>query len=189
MNHTEYLMELLYPLGVYDLSPGTINRGELAAYGRELDGAREILDIISREMNLTTAESFGLDFVEGMLAYRLPAQPLKWRRQALAALLRIGGDSFTLDAINDALKSCGVNVQVMEETRPAYVTVYFPDVQGVPENLERLQTLVEELLPCHLGIGYAFWNVLWSQLEQNWNDWNQAEGSKLSWRRIAMQSN
>ena len=38
----DYLASLLRPLGVYDLRPGTVNRGELAAYGARLDGAQEI---------------------------------------------------------------------------------------------------------------------------------------------------
>ena len=44
-NNEQRLAELLRPLGVYDLRPGTINRGELAAYGRALDGVEEELDV------------------------------------------------------------------------------------------------------------------------------------------------
>ncbi len=49
--HEQRLAALLQPLGVYDLRPGTINRGELAAYGGALDGAEEELDHIAREMS------------------------------------------------------------------------------------------------------------------------------------------
>ena len=65
----DYLASLLRPLGVYDLRPGTVNRGELAAYGARLDGAEGELDHTAREMNLTTAEDFGLERVEQLLPY------------------------------------------------------------------------------------------------------------------------
>ena len=54
----------------YDLRPGTINRGELAAYGRALDGVEEELDHTAREMSLTTAGDFGLERIEALLPYR-----------------------------------------------------------------------------------------------------------------------
>ena len=37
MIHQDYLASLLRPLGVYDLREGTVNRGELEAYGVRLD--------------------------------------------------------------------------------------------------------------------------------------------------------
>ena len=37
MIHQDYLATLLRPLGVYDLREGTVNRGELEAYGVRLD--------------------------------------------------------------------------------------------------------------------------------------------------------
>ena len=37
MGYETYLVELLAPLGVYDLSEGRINRGELKVCGQYLD--------------------------------------------------------------------------------------------------------------------------------------------------------
>ena len=42
MGYGTYLVELLRPLGVYDLSRGTVNRGELDGYGAALDVALTI---------------------------------------------------------------------------------------------------------------------------------------------------
>ena len=95
MRFEDYLVSLLQPLGVYDLREGTVNRGELAAYGVELDGMGAELDDTAREMNLTTAKDFGLERIEALLPYRPVCETAGQRRAALAALLRIGGDSFT----------------------------------------------------------------------------------------------
>ena len=83
----DYLVSLLRPLGVYDLRTGTINRGELAAYGARLDHGEGELDHTAREMNLATAEDFGLERIEALLPYRPVCVTAEQRRAALAALL------------------------------------------------------------------------------------------------------
>ena len=152
MIHEEYLAALLRPLGVYDLREGTVNRGELAAYGLRLDAMEAELEDTAREMNLTTAEGFGLERVEELLPYRPVCSTAGQRRGALAALLRIGGDSFTPEAINDTLRGCGLNARAEENGRPGYVKVYFPEVAGIPEGFDALRAIIEEILPSHVDV-------------------------------------
>ena len=108
MSYGAYLKDLLAPLGVYDLE-GTVNGGELECIGAALDGVEQELEDIEREMVLSTAEGMGLERIESLLARKPVAGTLEDRRAALAALLRIGGDSFPLAAINDNLRGCGLN--------------------------------------------------------------------------------
>ena len=63
-------MSLLRPLGVYDLREGSLNRGELTAYGLALDSREEEMNDTAREMNLITAADFGLEQIEDLLPYR-----------------------------------------------------------------------------------------------------------------------
>ena len=188
LGYEEYLAALLRPLGVYDLQPGTINRGELAAYGRALDGAGEELDHTAREMSLTTARDFGLERIEALLPYRPVCQTARQRREALAALLRIGGDSFTPEAINDTLLGCGLNARAEETGRPGYVKVRFPNVAGIPEGFERLRAIIEELLPSHLDITYAFWYTTWAMVANRHPTWGEVAGSGLSWYGLATEN-
>lgn len=185
MIHEECLVELLRPLGVYDLKTGTVNRGELAAYGEALDQARDELDLDDRERSLVTAEGYGLERVEELLPYRPVCRTAEQRRQALAALLRIGGDSFTLAAINDTLRGCGLNARAAEGDQPGYVEVSFPDVAGIPEGFGRLRAIIEEILPCHLGITYSFWYNTWGALGERYPTWGEAEDCELSWYGLA----
>lgn len=184
MGYETYLVELLQPLGVYDLSEGRINRAELAVYGAQLDLGADHLEDSGREMCLATAEEFGLERVEELLPYRPASDTLELRRAALAALLRIGGDSFTLEAINDTLAGCGINAKARETGTPNYVQVYFPDVPGVPDQFERLRTIIEEILPCHLGIEYVFWYLTWAQLEERFSSWSAIEEKELEWEEL-----
>ena len=178
-----YLKELLRPLGVYRLE-GTINGGELEAQGQALDGVAEALDIIQREMLLTTAEDAGLEAIERLLSRRPVAGTAEGRRAALAALLRIGGDSFTLAAINDNLAGCGINAVASETGTPGTGEVRFPDVLGIPDGLGALRAIIEDILPCHLAVEYVYWYVTWEELEERFATWGDLEQLNLTWDEV-----
>ena len=188
LSYEDYLVSLLRPLGVYDLGRGTINRGELAAYGGELDLVDQELDDTAREMNLVTAKGFGLERVEALLPYRPVCLTESQRRMALAALLRISGDSFTPEAINDTLRGCGLNARAEEGERPGYVKVYFPDVAGIPEGFDRLRAIIEEILPSHVDITYVFWYNTWSMVAERHPTFGDAAASGLSWYGLAIEN-
>ena len=188
MIHEEYLTALLRPLGVYDLRAGAVNRGELGAYGKELDRMEQELEDTAREMSLATARSFGLERVEALLPYRPVCNTPGQRRAALAALLRIGGDSFTPAAINDTLRGCGLNARAEEGDQPGYVKVYFPDVAGIPEGFQELRTIIEEILPSHVDVTYVFWYNTWAMVAQRHPTWGHAQATGLSWYGMATEN-
>ena len=178
-----YLKELLWPLGVYRLE-GTINGGELEAQGQALDGVVGTLDTIQREMLLTTAEDEGLEAIECLLSRRPVTGTVEGRRAALAALLRIGGDSFTLAAINDNLAGCGINAVASETGTPGTVEVRFPDVPGIPDGFEEMRQIIEDILPCHLEIEYVFWYVTWERMEALFDTWGDIEAGDYTWETL-----
>ena len=183
MSYAEALKGLLRPLGVYQLERG-FGAGELVGAGTALDGCGAALDRVEREMLLTTAQDTGLEAVEELLVRRPVTTSLERRRAALAALLRIGGDSFTLTAINDNLKGCGLNAVASETGRPGYVEVRFPDVPGIPDGFEELRQIIEDILPCHLEIEYVFWYVTWERLERLFNTWGDIEAGDYTWETL-----
>ena len=180
MSHADYLRELLRPLRVYELT-GTANGGELEAVGEALDGSGAALDEVQREMLISTAEDWGLEAIESLLVRRPVAPNLNRRRQALAALLRIGGDSFTLAAINDTISGCGVNARVEETDQAGTVEVSFPQVPGIPPNFEEIRVIIEDIIPAHLIIQYHYWYLTWQQLEQKFSCWQDIEDKNLTW--------
>lgn len=184
MGYEGYLVELLRPLGIYDLAEGTVNRGELSCYGAALDETADHLEDSEREMCLETAEGFGLERVEELLPYRPASDTAELRRAALAALLRIGGDSFTLSAVNDTLAGCGIHAKARETGTPNRVEVWFPDVPGVPSRFEELKRIIEEILPCQLGIAYVFWYLTWAALETKLRSWAELEERALTWDKL-----
>ena len=182
MSHAQYLRDLLRPLGVYNLE-APFNGGELDVQGAALDGAMDWLEEVQRESSLATAEDWGLENTAQLFVRRPVADQPKKLAAALAALLRIGGDSFTLAAINDTISGCGVPA-VVKERGKGLVSVSFPGVAGEPDNFEELKKIIEDILPTHLGIEYDFWYLTWSELEAHFQSWKEIEDLDLSWKGL-----
>lgn len=178
--HAQRLRELLLPLGPYR-SQGVYSAGELSGEGHALDGVLAALERLEREAMLDTAEGEGLEAIESLLIHRPVAKTPAARRAALAALLRIGGDSFTLQAINDNLRGCGLNVKVSETGEPGEVEVSFPDVPGIPEGFEQLKKIIEDILPAHVLIHYVYWYITWELVEEKYDTWAEIEADSPTW--------
>ena len=183
MSYGAYLKAMLEPMGVYRLE-GSHNGGELDSIGAALDSVDGALEHTRREMILLTAEDEGLEAVEALLTRRPVTSGLKDRRAALAALLRIGGDSFTLAAINDTLRGCGVYALARETGTPGRVEVSFPNVPGIPDGFEELRKIIEDILPAHVEIQYIYWYVTWEEMERRFATWGDLEAMGLTWEEI-----
>lgn len=183
MNHAELLWDLLAPLGPYR-AEGTYTAGELACEGEALDGVAETLEELEREAFLDGAEDWGLERVEELLTRRPVAETPQDKRAALAALLRIGGDSFTLAAINDNLKGCGLNAVAKETDQQDVVEVSFPDVPGIPDGFPQIKKIIEDILPCHLQVNYLYWYIVWRMMEERFQSWGAVGGNGRTWEQL-----
>ena len=181
--HGDSLRQLLRPLRVYELE-GSVNGAELDAQGETLDLVEGVLEEIQQEMLVCTAEGRGLEAIESLLARRPVTDRLEERRAALAALLRIGGDSFTLKAINDNLKGCGINAVAGETDTPGKVTVHFPNVPGIPDGIEEMKAIIESILPAHVLIEYVYWYVTWALMEEKFHTWGDIEAIGPTWEEL-----
>ena len=155
MNHGQNLRDLLEPLGIYRWE-GTFQWGELQSEGAALDQVGQALAHLQQEMNLATARAEGLKGLLTLLGRDSSEGETEDLRQTAAALLRISGDSFTLEAMNDTLRGCGIEALVEETDNPLKVVVSFPGVTGIPAGFSQTKTRIEEILPCHLQVEYQF---------------------------------
>lgn len=187
MSHGQYLRDLLEPLGVYRWE-GSFQWGELQSAGAALDGVADHLALTRREMSLTTAETEGLTGWQTLLGCRTASRNQADLRLALAALLRIGGDSFTLAAMNDTLRGCGLPAQVTETDDPLQLAVTFPGGSGVPAEVEELKRIVEDILPCHVQLSYTFTRLTWEGLEARFPHWESLEGEGTTWQDLEKQT-
>lgn len=183
MSYGEYLRELLEPLGVYRWE-GSFQWGELQCEGAVLDGVAEELAHIQREMNLTTAREEGLTVWQTLLGCRTGSRNEEELRLALAALLRIGGGSFTLAAMNDALWGCGIPARVEETGDPLRLRVLFPESEGTPEDFPELRRIIEGILPCHMQVEYVLERLTWDGMEGTFPSWNMLEEQGTDWETL-----
>ena len=180
MSFGQNLRDLLTPLGVSRWE-GSFQWGELQSEGAALDGVAEPLAEFQREMNLVTAQGEGLAGLQALLGVDPGARDKEELRLALAALLRIGRDSFTLAAMNDTLRGCGLPARGEETGDPLHLVVSFPGVGGIPADLDRMQTIIQAILPCHVWVEYALSAMTWGALESRFLDWDSLEGDKITW--------
>jgi len=182
-SYGEYLKQLLRPLGVYRLE-NSFNGAELESIGARMDEVQTLLEEIHIQADLTTAGEEGLKKVESLFSREPVTEDLQRLRRALAALLRIGGDSFTLKAINDNLSGCGVKAVASEAEAAQTVEVRFPEVPGIPDGYEEMRKIIEDILPCHLAVKYVFWYVTWAELEERFATWGEVEAMNLTWEEL-----
>lgn len=180
MSNASCLKELLRPLGVYKLEESFLG-AELDSLGGALDGLQEQLEQVQREMCLTTARDEGVERMATLFAFRPVTQDMQQMAASLAALVRIGGDSFTLKAINSTIAGCGLNAQVSEGDEPGVVMVRFPEVAGVPAGFEQMRAIIEDILPAHLLVQYLFWYQTWGDLNERQMTWQDIHNQNLTW--------
>ena len=183
MSYGESLRQLLAPLRVYGLQ-APYNGAELDAQGSALDAVDARLEEIGRETCLATAQSWGVEMLAQLVRRRPAAQDSQALAAALAALLRISGDSFTPAAINDTIAGCGVNARVEETGTPNHVSVSFPNLSGVPEGFDAIRAIIEDILPAQVDIRYDFWYLTWLLLERYLTSWSLLEQTAPTWSSL-----
>jgi len=175
MGYQTELCNLLRPLGVYSLEPGSFSLGELQAEGTQLDQVESVLTQGQLETSPLRASPAGLQKWEQLLGIE-PKGSLAERRALCAALLRVGGGSFTLAAIRALLQLLGLNIELREGSGQQ-VRISFPGIRGIPPQLAAVQTVAERVLPCHLEILYDFVWLIWDELDGH--SWDRVE--RFTW--------
>ena len=181
MGYGDHLRNLLRPLGVYNLKEGSLSGSELDALGYGLDALSERLDYVERESALATAESEGLDRREALFARTPVHYTTDLRRQAIAALLRIGGDCFTLTDINNTISGCGIKALALEKDQFGYIRIIFPDVSGIPEGFEQIREIILDIVPCHLDVEFYFRYLTWAECEAFQYTWAIIHEREYTW--------
>ena len=151
MTYYDYLCRLLEPMRVYRTERGTLSGAELYAAGAAL---------FSRcPVSVSTA----------------------LRREAIAALARINADSFTLDAINSTLSGCGIKALAEETEKKGTVKVWFPNTVGVPDEFSQVESIILDIIPCHLLVEFYFRYLTWLECEAQKFTWQSVEDAHHTW--------
>lgn len=184
MGYETYLKDMLRPLGIYQMEEGSINGAELSAAGTGLDWVHQAMEYAEREGINATAEDEGLRRREALFARTSAAPTVELRRAAIAALMRIDGDSFTPKAIDDTLGGCGIPARATEVEGGIRIT--FPDQIGVPEDVERIEEIIREIIPAHLEIEFYYRYLTWAECESYGYTWAYIESQGYTFLEFQM---
>ena len=185
MSYASYLRSLLRPLGIYDLSPTSFSGAELEALGAAADQLSAALDLLELETNAATAGDDGLARFESLFSIaHTPSQP-DARRLAVAGLMLIQPGAFTLESIEKTLSACGLEVSVRESGNET-IEINFPGVPGIPEDFDRVQSVIEGIIPCHLETVYDFNYIRWDTFELKFSTFNEFDSLVSSWDALEL---
>lgn len=177
----EYLCALLEPLRLYALQRGTVSGSELYAAGKALDEAADALARAEREGILPLAGDEGLARREALFSHIGASPDTHLRREAIAALMRLGTDGFTLQAINAAIDGCGIHAVAEETERYGVIRVWFPNTAGKPDGFDRIERVILDIIPCHLLTEFYFRYLTWRECEQQGFTWRSVEDAQHTW--------
>jgi hypothetical protein len=59
--------------------------------------------------------------------------------------------------------------------------VSFPGIGGIPEDFDRMQAIIETILPCHVWVEYRLSAITWDAFQSQFRDWDSLEGDKITW--------
>ena len=183
MGYADHLRALLRPMQLYELNEGA-GSAELEALGEQMDAVMASLDECWQEGILSTAEGAGLAAYEALLPFTPASSDTDTRREAVAALLRIDMAGFTPADIARTISGCGIRALVTEESTTG-VSVCFPGVRGVPENIDALKARIGEILPCHLTVTYEYDFITWLQAGAWFDSWNAIADAELTWEELS----
>ena len=181
MTYYDYLCRLLEPMRIYRTERGSISGSELYAAGQALGGAQEKVDYAEQEGILPLAEGEGLTRREKLFSRCPVSVSTELRREAIAALERISADSFTLDAINSTLSGCGIKALAEETEKKGTVKVWFPNTVGVPDEFSQVESIILDIIPCHLLVEFYFRYLTWLECEAQELTWAKVEAANHTW--------
>jgi len=180
-SYYDYLCRMLEPMRIYRTERGSMSGAELYAAGEALDSVQEALENAESEGILPLAAGEGLTRREKLFS-RCPVHvSAALRREAIASLERINEDSFTLGAINRTLSGCGIYAIAEETDTYGTVKVWFPHTAGVPEQFAQVESIILDIMPCHLLVNFYFRYLKWSECEAQGFTWAGIESAEHDW--------
>lgn len=150
MSYAEHLIKLLRPLGVYDLSDGSLSGSELYAVGQALDAVNDTITASLQNAIPATADKDTLQ--TGLRLFSVPSvSDTETCRAVLLWFLQARGRDISQERLNSLL-ALYYPLFAVSETGVNTASVALP---AAPLAMTlRWKNLVEKLLPCQIKRSY-----------------------------------
>lgn len=176
------MKNVLSMLNLYSFDSTNI-RNELLAYSHALDGVNVGLAELIEECFVDTAYTYGLSNRELLFgALRDDVSYLK-RRTMLKGRENITSTYFTLPKIKKALKSFGLECEIIEY--PSLYTVVINAIGEYSKNQQAwINSEVLKIMPAHLNVQVIFDGVSWDESDSKNNTFSTIDNLNYTWNTI-----
>ena len=86
-----------------------------------------------------------------------------------------------MDAINSTLSGCGIKALAEETEKKGTVKVWFPNTVGVPDEFSQVESVILDIIPCHLLVEFYFRYLTWLECEAQKFTWQSVEDAHHTW--------
>ena len=169
-------------VGIYDVSAPALN-AELSVYSDELERLYTALAAILPERFLSTAGDEGLSAYERLFGPARSSMSPSERRQRLKQRFSLGGGSFTVEGVEQALDSFGLSYLIDEH--PAYDRLNIiaqTDYSRAEQAF--IAAEVGKIIPAHIEYQMVFNTLMWSELDARDKSFSQLDNDNLTWEQI-----
>ncbi len=184
MSCLESMIKKLSPLGVYNLSEGSIVYAELAAFSAGLDILRENLDMLLKESFIATAEDLGIEIPERLVGNLRDDLPLSKRREMLSGRLSLNVTDFTPEGFEKMMKLLGISGEIEEYPHTQRIVLNLSEEDYTEAQREWIVSQAKALLPAHLVSDVVFSGFDWRESDSLANTFAQIDGKGYIWNEI-----
>lgn len=179
------LFKKLELTGVYTLNLSDEVSSELAAFGAALDMVCDELDEAYRESFIDTAQSYGLDrremIIAGITSSELTPQQ---RRSIIKQRSLLGESDFTLDALRRLLDAFGVEYNITENPREQRIVID-AELPGFSQAMANVfEQSILEFVPAHLEAEIVYKGKRWSDLDDENLTFTQLDNRDYTWAQL-----
>lgn len=174
MGYTNYLKNMLHPLGIYNLQNG-YGAAELEALGKALDSADEkigdmLIDVALNGEHLKKAEELFpiVNFKEND----------DERISAVKVLLNVNDSYNDKKSLEKQFEACGVAADIIETDEKFAVELHFENIRG--ELSDREEKVCRAIMPAHLILRFVCSGVTWDRIESLYPTWNDFDAAGLT---------
>ena len=87
--------------------------------------------------------------------------------------------------MNLTLQGCGIKAWA-QELGGGSLKVVFPEVAGVPEGFSQIESIILDILPCHLAVEFYFRYLTWEECEKAAYTWESVEAAEHTWETFQL---
>lgn len=159
------LKGMLLPLGIYNTDSSTTLNAELCAYACGINLVKAQTQKLLEEGFVQTAQDFGLDLREDMLAIS-PKQTLELRREEIVQKLSTVRGQWSLPKFKSKIEQTGFDGDILESFEEQRLTIGFASPQlATLENLSTVFKTIRPIMPAHLEVRSNITPISWDMFD------------------------